>query len=107
MSKLREENFELDKDHALSLEFKYVNYTAGPHGLLPTPLVFCYVLRLHVKPQEFPDQNSHIKGIIIVRKGMASLAAQSTLECALRRNVLSAAVNYIPITHRLPFLDVP
>lgn len=96
-TKVLEDNFQLDKTHALSLAVRAVNDTAGPHGLVCTLLVFGSVPRLPVRIQELPGQDSQIKSMITARKEMARLAAQLRLECTLRQNVPKASKSDVRI----------
>lgn len=90
-SKIREDNQELDREHALSLATKVVSDTAGLQRLVPTLLVFGSEPRLSIEPRELPEQNVRIRAMIAARKKMSRIAAQSRLEAALRRNALPTA----------------
>lgn len=86
-----EDDPSIRKEQALAMALKAVNDTAGPNGLVPTLLVFGAIPRLPVTAEELLAQSLPIKQMVMARKEMGRIAAQTRLETALRRNVPCAA----------------
>lgn len=89
--KVRADNPGVHQEAALSTAVAAMNQTAGPHGLVPTLLVFGVIPRTPVTPVLLPDQHSRMKAMVDARKQMQAVVAKARLRVALSANVPAAA----------------
>ena len=85
----------IDKKHALRLAIKAINDTAGPHGLVPSVLVFGSMPAFPLAPKNMHSQAERYKALATARKEMANIVAQRRVNDALRRKFPPATAYHI------------
>jgi hypothetical protein len=58
---------ELPDELCIALSVKAMNDTAGPHGLVPSPLLFGVLPRFPEVDGQLPDQDTRLKAIAVAR----------------------------------------
>lgn len=95
--KVRCEHPNVENQYALTLAVKAMNDSAGPHGLVPTLLVFGVMPRIPIAPADLPEQVARMKAMISARSEMTAVMAKSKLSTVLRSNIPAAALSDITI----------
>ena len=75
----------------LALSVSAMNQTIGPHGLVPTLLVFGLIPRIPVSPLRLPTQLDRMRAADTARKEMRAQVARARLRVALRDRVPAAS----------------
>jgi len=77
-------------DLRLALTVKAINDSAGPHGLVPSLLVFGVLPRMPHAPSEFPNHDERMKTMQTARNEYEAIIASSRVNKALSKKVPTA-----------------
>ncbi|OSX79162.1 hypothetical protein BU14_0085s0013 [Porphyra umbilicalis] len=88
---------DLPLDVALTLAVSAMNKTIGPHGLVPTLLVFGLIPRVPVSPLRLPTQQDRMRAAETACKEMRAQVARTRVQAALRLRVPAAADADLPV----------
>ena len=95
--KVRQAKPTVAPQNALMLAIKAMNETAGPHGLVPTLLIFGVMPRIPVVPTQLPALILRMEAMHSARKEMSASIAKERLNTSIRTNVPSAAMKDIDV----------
>jgi hypothetical protein len=84
---------ELPDELSLALSVKAMNDTAGPHGLVPSLLLFGVLPRFPEIDGQLPDQDTRLKSMALAREEYEKLISQSRISSSMRKKAPPAA-NY-------------
>jgi len=88
---------DLPPDVALTLAVSAMHKTIGPHGLVPTLLVFGLIPRVPVSPLRLPTQQDRMRAAETACKEMRAQVARARFQAALRLRVPAAADGDLPV----------
>ena len=88
---------DLPPDVAFTLAVSAMNKTIGPHGLVPTLLVFGLIPRVTVSPLRLPTQQDRMRAAETACKEMRAQVARARVQAALRLRVPAAADADLPV----------
>lgn len=95
--KVKSEIPTMDKKDILNSAIKVLNDTAGPHGLVPTLLVFEVMPRTPVTPLNLPDQIKRMEAMEKARSELSAITADDKVKRAPLSTVPTAASSDIKI----------
>lgn len=82
----------LDNKIILKLSVKSMNDTMGPHGLVPSLLVFGILPRFPISNTGLPDQRDRMKAMQVARAEMETYVAEERIKLAIRKNIPASAL---------------
>jgi len=88
---------DLPPEVSLALAVSAMNTTVGPHGLVPTLLVFGMIPRVPVSPLRLPTQEDRMRAAEAACREMRAQVARARVQAALRLRVPAAADADLPV----------
>ena len=81
------ENHKLDRKVALKISVKAMNDTMGPKGLVPSYLIFGWILRFPAVDSTLQDQATRMDALSAARRKMVTISADQRIRTALASRV--------------------